>query len=150
MKTDSPADASPFPEETHELELDQMMESDQFTLDEANALVPWLEEMFRKQELIRQEYVTLQKRLSELAKDHGSEDETAKIKANAELLARHIEEAVEDILDRGIIVRDVATGLIDFPSQREGREVYLCWICGEERIDFWHETNRGFSHRQRL
>ncbi len=150
MKTDSPADASPFPEETHELELDQMMESDQFTLDEANALVPWLEEMFRKQELIRQEYVTLQKRLSELAKDHGSEDETAKIKANAELLARHIEEAVEDILDRGIIVRDVATGLIDFPSQREGREVYLCWICGEERIDFWHETNRGFSHRKRL
>ena len=150
MKTDSPADASPFPEETHELELDQMMESDQFTLDEANALVPWLEEMFRKQELIRQEYVTLQKRLSELAKDHGSEDETAKIKANAELLARHIEEAVEDILDRGIIVRDVAAGLIDFPSQREGREVYLCWICGEERIDFWHETNRGFSHRKRL
>jgi len=150
LKTDSPADASPFPEETHELELDQMMESDQFTLDEANALVPWLEEMFRKQELIRQEYVTLQKRLSELAKDHGSEDETAKIKANAELLARHIEEAVEDILDRGIIVRDVATGLIDFPSQREGREVYLCWICGEERIDFWHETNRGFSHRKRL
>ena len=150
MKTDSPADASPFPEETHELELDQMMESDQFTLDEANALVPWLEEMFRKQELIRQEYVTLRKRLSELAKDHGSEDETAKIKANAELLARHIEEAVEDILDRGIIVRDVATGLIDFPSQREGREVYLCWICGEERIDFWHETNRGFSHRKRL
>jgi len=150
LKTDSPADASPFPEETHELELDQMMESDQFTLDEANALVPWLEEMFRKQELIRQEYVTLRKRLSELAKDHGSEDETAKIKANAELLARHIEEAVEDILDRGIIVRDVATGLIDFPSQREGREVYLCWICGEERIDFWHETNRGFSHRKRL
>ena len=128
----------------------QIMESDQFTLDEANALVPWLEETFRRQELIRQEYVTLQERLSELAKDHGSEDETAKIKANAELLARHIEEAVEDILDRGIIVRDVATGLIDFPSQREGREVYLCWICGEERIDFWHETNRGFSHRKRL
>jgi len=53
-------------------------------------------------------------------------------------------------LDRGIIVRDVAIGLVDFPSQREGREVYLCWIGGEERIDFWHETNRGFSHRERL
>ena len=50
----------------------------------------------------------------------------------------------------GIIVRDVATGLVDFPSQREGREVYLCWIRGEERIDFWHETNRGFAHRQPL
>ena len=119
-------------------------------MEEANALVPWLEEEFRRQELIRQEYITLQERLSELAKDSDSDDETAKITANAELFARQIDEGVEDILDRGVIVRDVATGLVDFPSQREGREIYLCWICGEERIDFWHETNRGFSHRQRL
>ncbi|MAF37460.1 MAG: hypothetical protein CL696_01010 [Chloroflexi bacterium] len=127
-----------------------MMESDQFTLDEANALVPWLAETFRKLELVRQEYVTLQERISDLAKRSGSDDETAQLAASAELLARQIEEAVEDILDRGIIVRDVAIGLVDFPSQREGREVYLCWIGGEERIDFWHETNRGFSHRERL
>ena len=127
-----------------------MMESDQFTLDEANALVPWLAETFRKLELVRQEYVTLQERISELAKRSGSDDETAQLAASAELLARQIEEVVEEILDRGIIVRDVATGLVDFPSQREGREVYLCWIGGEERIDFWHETNRGFSHRERL
>ena len=126
------------------------MESDQFTLEEANALVPWLEETFRRQELIRQEYVNLRERLSELAKDHGTDNQMAKTTANAELLAHQIEEGVEDILDRGIIVRDVATGLVDFPSQREGREVYLCWISGEERIDFWHETNRGFSHRERL
>ena len=127
-----------------------MMESDQFTLDEANALVPWLAETFRKLELVRQEYVTLQERISELAKRSGSDDETAQLAASSELLARQIEEVVEEILDRGIIVRDVATGLVDFPSQREGREVYLCWIGGEERIDFWHETNRGFSHRERL
>ena len=127
-----------------------MMESDQFTLDEANALVPWLAETFRKLELVRQEYVTLQERISELAKRSGSDDETAQLAASTELLARQIEEAVEEILDRGIIVRDVAIGLVDFPSQREGREVYLCWIGGEERIDFWHETNRGFSHRERL
>ena len=66
MKTDSPADASPFPEETHELELDQMMESDQFTLDEANALVPWLEEMFRKQELTDDALVAFTRRLGPL------------------------------------------------------------------------------------
>ena len=140
----------PFPEETACATIGQIMEPDQFTLEEANALVPWLEEEFRRQELIRQEYITLQERLSELAKDSDSDDETAKITANAELFARQIDEGVEDILDRGVIVRDVATGLVDFPSQREGREIYLCWICGEGRIDFWHETNRGFSHRQRL
>ena len=127
-----------------------MMESDQFTLDEANALVPWLEETFQRLELVRQEYITLQERLSELAKSSGSADETSQLAASAELLARQIEEGVEEILDRGIIVRDVSTGLVDFPSQREGREVYLCWIGGEERIDFWHETNQGFAHRERL
>jgi hypothetical protein len=127
-----------------------MMESDQFTLDEANALVPWLEETFQRLELVRQEYGTLQERLSELAKDSGSAGETSQLAASVELLARQIEEGVEEILDRGIIVRDMTTGLVDFPSQREGREVYLCWIGGEERIDFWHETNRGFSHRERL
>ncbi len=126
------------------------MESDQFTLDEANALVPWLEETFQKLELVRQEYITLQERLSELAKSSGSGDETSQLAARAELLARQIEEGVEEILDRGIIVRDVSTGLVDFPSQREGREVYLCWIGGEERIDYWHETNQGFAHREPL
>jgi len=126
------------------------MESDQFTLDEANALVPWLEETFQKLELVRQEYVTLQERISELAQSSGSADETSQLTASAELLARQIEEGVEEILDRGIIVRDVSTGLVDFPSQRDGREVYLCWIGGEERIDFWHETDRGFAHRERL
>jgi len=126
------------------------MESDQFTLDEANALVPWLEETFQKLELVRQEYVTLQERISELAKSSGSADETSQLTARAELLARQIEEGVEEILDRGIIVREVSTGLVDFPSQRDGREVYLCWIGGEERIDFWHETDRGFAHRERL
>ena len=127
-----------------------MMESDQFTLDEANALVPWLAETFRKLELVRQEYVTLQERISELAKRSGSDDETAQLAASAELLARQIEEAVEEILDRGIIVRDVAIGLVDFPSQREGREVYLCWCRGDRQVGYWHEMDSGFQEREPL
>lgn len=125
------------------------MENDQFTLDEANALVPWLVETFRKLELVRQEYIAIQERVVELAEESG-DDEIAQASATAQGLARQIEEVVEEILDRGIIVRDIATGLVDFPSQREGREVYLCWIGGEERIDYWHETNRGFDHREPL
>lgn len=125
------------------------MENDQFTLDEANALVPWLVETFRKLDLVRQEYIAIQERVVELAR--GSEDdEIAQLSATAQGLARQIEEVVEEILDRGIMVRDVATGLVDFPSQREDREVYLCWIREEERIDYWHETNRGFDHREPL
>ena len=132
------------------------MESDQFTLDEANALVPWLEETFQRLSSGRRDRLTLQERLAALLRRResdepsGSDDELTQLREDVDRLAREIEDGVEEILDRGIIVRDVERGLVDFPSPREGREVFLCWIGGEERIDFWHETDRGFSHRQPL
>ena len=132
------------------------MERRQFTLDEANALVPWLEETFQRLANMRQEQTDAQSRLDELLEHRGSNGSSSSNEAmqqaqgNVDRLARLMEEGFQDILAEGIIVRDVATGLVDFPSQREGREVFLCWIRGEGRIDFWHETNRGFAHRQPL
>ena len=132
------------------------MERRQFTLDEANALVPWLEETFQRLANMRREQTDAQSRLDELLERRGSNGSSSsnetmqQAQGNVDRLARLMEEGFQDILAEGIIVRDVATGLVDFPSQREGREVFLCWIRGEERIDFWHETNRGFAHRQPL
>mgnify|MGYP001276174688 FL=1 len=126
------------------------METDQFTLDEANSLIPWLVETFRKLDLLRQEYTAIQERIADLERASGNLADGDKLKVSAEHLARQIEEGVEEILDQGILIRDVSRGLVDFPSQRNGREVYLCWISGEERIDYWHETDRGFSHREPL
>jgi hypothetical protein len=50
----------------------------------------------------------------------------------------------------GILLKDLDRGLLDFPHQREGREVYLCWEYGEERIDYWHEIDSGYNGRQPL
>ncbi|MCS5667491.1 MAG: DUF2203 domain-containing protein, partial [Dehalococcoidia bacterium] len=122
-------------------------ETDQFTLDEANALIPWLAETFRNLELLRQEYAAIQQLLADLEE---STDGADGFKVSAEQLTRQIKEEVEAILDQGIIVRDVSRGLVDFPSQRDGREVYLCWIGGEARIHYWHEIDRGFSDRMPL
>ena len=113
------------------------MESDQFTLEEANAFVPWLEEMFQRLSEIRQELA-------------DSKGEAAQPEEMSEQLMQALEDGVQEIFDKGIIVRDVDRGLVDFPTQREGREVFLCWVGGEETIDFWHETDRGFAHRQPL
>jgi len=55
---------------------------------------------------------------------------------------------VKLIQDQGVILKDMGQGLLDFPSLREGREVYLCWRHGEERIAFWHEVDAGFMGRQ--
>ena len=126
------------------------METDQFTLDEANALIPWLAETFHNLALLRQEYAAIQEKTAHLPELSGKSTYSDELKASAEQLTRQIEERVETILDQGIIIRDVSSGLVDFPSQRDGREVYLCWISGEVRIDYWHETDRGFSHREPL
>lgn len=48
----------------------------------------------------------------------------------------------------GIEVKDLTIGLIDFVALRNGREVYLCWKYGEDRIQFWHEIEAGFQGRQ--
>ena len=66
-------------------------------------------------------------------------------------LADQLTKLVDQIQDMGVVVRDVRTGLIDFPSLREGRIVYLCWRRGEPlEIRFWHEVRTGFAGRQPL
>lgn len=53
--------------------------------------------------------------------------------------------------DDGVHLKDYDRGLIDFPSLRDGRIVLLCWQLGErEVIEWWHETEAGFTGRQRL
>ena len=49
-----------------------------------------------------------------------------------------------------IVLRDVDRGLIDFPSLRDGVEVYLCWLVDETKIGFWHEPDAGFAGRRPL
>jgi hypothetical protein len=50
--------------------------------------------------------------------------------------------------DRGVLVKDLDVGLIDFPTLYRGREVYLCWRMDEDDIDFWHGTDEGFAGRK--
>ena len=61
-----------------------------------------------------------------------------------------LQNGIADFDRRGIVLRDLDSGLIDFPSVRDGREIYLCWIDGEDDIGFWHELDAGFAGRQRL
>lgn len=52
--------------------------------------------------------------------------------------------------DRGIVLRDIPTGLLDFPAIVSGRQAWLCWRLGEECVGFWHETDEGFAGRRPL
>jgi hypothetical protein len=51
---------------------------------------------------------------------------------------------------RGILLRDPDTGLVDFPAERDGERVFLCWRLGEERVGWYHSERSGFSSRKPL
>lgn len=60
-------------------------------------------------------------------------------------------DALAEIEDRGIVLRDVARGLVDFPSRHQsGQVVLLCWQEGEEDIGWWHLPDDGFAGRRPL
>ncbi|MGC1185248.1 MAG: DUF2203 domain-containing protein [Candidatus Dormiibacterota bacterium] len=52
--------------------------------------------------------------------------------------------------EHGILLRDADAGLVDFPAQRDGRPVFLCWRRGEAEVGFWHGRDEGFVSRQSL
>ncbi len=128
-----------------------------FTFEEANDLVPWLERTFQRLNSSMQRLETMKQRQSELQRVQQRLNGTFKrhnemnaMETELEEIEKDLQGIVDDILAEGIIIRDIPRGLVDFPHLREGREVYLCWVSGEESIAFWHETNRGYDHRQPL
>jgi hypothetical protein len=57
---------------------------------------------------------------------------------------------VEEIEALGAEVKDLELGLVDFPAEREGETVLLCWRVGEEEIGYWHGLEEGFAGRRPL
>lgn len=56
---------------------------------------------------------------------------------------------VRGLESRGILVKGLEQGLVDFPHIRKnGEEVYLCWMIGEDDIKYWHSVADGFSGRR--
>ena len=75
----------------------------------------------------------------------GGEQSGAYVEANV-----RFQELLTEIKERGIQIKDVDQGLVDFPYMMGDREVFLCWVVGEETISYWHEIAAGFAGRQLL
>ena len=61
-----------------------------------------------------------------------------------------LRDSILELREMEVVLRDIDRGLLDFPSLRDGREIYLCWQEGEEAIGFWHEPDAGFAGRRPL
>lgn len=67
-----------------------------------------------------------------------------------EALSAQVRQGLERIVGLGGVPKDLSLGLVDFLHLREGREVNLCWKCGERRITFWHGLDEGYAGRKPL
>ena len=119
-----------------------------FTLDEAQKLIPEVSSKLIK--LIR-----IAKTLQLLNTiEINYEDEIQFIfneinsRKNNHRLYYEFYELLEEILNYGAIVKDLNFGLVDFYSLYKGKEIFLCWSLGENKINYWHEADSGYDKRK--
>lgn len=126
-----------------------------FTREEAEALLPQISIVLRTIQEKRQHIRTVQEeidtlRAKSLGNGHHMHERIAAMQRELATDVQDLRVLMEKLQVFGCELKDQEMGLIDFLSLRDGREIYLCWRLGEDRIHYWHELHTGFSHRQPL
>jgi hypothetical protein len=134
-----------------------------YDISRANERLPVLRRTLLGLQSMREEVITLRDRIVELSAPAIAggpgragtlspeiREETQRLKMRMQGLVDQMQAAVVEIDDWGIQLRDIQTGLVDFPALVSGRPVWLCWRLSEERVDWWHDVSEGFDGRQRI
>jgi hypothetical protein len=126
-----------------------------FTLDEANSLLPRLSQLLLQMQESKYKHDQLQEKAARYAHLMSSdgriiEKELNETRQELAKAAAELSHLVERAQDTGCEVKDIDRGLVDFRTEREGREVYLCWKLGEPEVRWWHELDAGFAGRRPL
>jgi len=118
-----------------------------FTLEEANSALETIRPMMEEIQKIRQIILATQPETwsaIERSAGNGGNPAMSKLVKSFDML----DDLLHHIQRTGVQVKDINTGLLDFPALHDGHEVYLCWQIGERRIEYWHEVDAGFAGRQ--
>jgi hypothetical protein len=119
-----------------------------YTLEEANASLAWVQEAIASLREARQGLSDEEAReaLAEAGPQNGGGD-PGRVVSEAFLQLRA---ALAQFQEADVVLRDLDRGLVDFPAIRGDREVYLCWLEGEDEIAYWHDLEAGFAGREPL
>lgn len=125
-----------------------------FSLAEANALLPSvridLEALQRIKRELDVKFYALQQlqRTLENQQNNGDSDPCFELECEIEFLQFEAHTHVTNVHRKGVELKDVEIGLVDFPAKIRGVEVLLCWQLGEERISFYHSRESGYMGRR--
>ena len=128
-----------------------------FTLEEANSLLPVVESLLERAIAAKEEAERLEREIQTLRQriflSGGMTVDIAGVARNrteTEAEVQKAKDALGEIDSIGVQVKDLDTGLLDFPCRVDGDLVLLCWRRGETRIEYWHTLEAGFRGRQPL
>jgi hypothetical protein len=128
-----------------------------FTVGDVEALIPALERIFVHVLQIRAGLRGIEAQLEragvrmsreELLESDDGPPEIRRAKAVFRGFYEALADEIERVRDLGGEVKDVETGLVDFPGLRRGEEILLCWRLGEKKLGFWHPVDGGFASRR--
>jgi hypothetical protein len=125
-----------------------------FTLAEANELIPIVDQDLRALQSLKQQfeikYLEL-KKLKEVsyATEGGLDnDPFFTLETELEFLQIEAKSHIQSFQMKGIELKDIDIGLVDFPSMMDDQEVLLCWRQGEDKIEYYHTRYDGFAGRK--
>jgi hypothetical protein len=125
-----------------------------FTPDEANAALPELRPLVEEMVAAKRALDEAQERADEVsARISGNGGglppaQLAEMEDDVSGRATALAQALERVQSLGVIVKDLDSGLVDFPSVRDGEDVLLCWQLGEHEVSFWHGYEDGYAGRR--
>ena len=125
-----------------------MIHGRHYTLEEASELLPHVAELVQRMRSARDRLGDREAReaLSEAGPTNGGGDPGRTVSEGFV----ELRDSIAELRELEVVLRDLDRGLLDFPSIRDGREVYLCWQEGEDAIEYWHEPEAGFAGRRPL
>ena len=128
----------------------------EFTPDEANALLPTVRPVVERLVAAKHAFDAAQERSDELSQHISGNGggippaELAELRGRIEQRASEIAAVIGELEELGLLVKDIDSGLVDFPSTRDGEPVLLCWLLGEDEVAWYHGYDDGFAGRQPL
>ena len=127
-----------------------------YTIDEANAALPEVERILSALRDQREELIGLRDRVVAASPPEGEAPTTEAaeqirlLRLGMQGLIDQMQAGVARLVELDITLRDIATGLIDFPALVTGRPIWLCWRLGEDGVANWHPHDEGFESRRPL
>ena len=127
-----------------------------YGIDEANGLLPEVERILAALRDQRTELIELRDRVV-AASPPDDETPSAAVAERIRLLRLGMQGLIDQmqagvarLVELDVTLRDISTGLIDFPALVSGRPIWLCWRLGEGDIAHWHAHDEGFDSRRPL